>query len=327
MEVKIQHAAAKKKIMLKVVLPISAILAIAGVCVLLLAYFTYNGNYIFPYVSNEPSEWYISGSKEFVPVYQYRCFDGIYLFDYNEDGTVRIVQYNGSRTDLMIPDEIGKKIVTRIGECAFYNRAVQIVHIPSTVTGLSSLAFYGAGMLRNIVFSGNHPNYVVSDNIIYSSDGTKLLCAVPNSGMETYQVPSTVTAVCDGAFAGQTSLVSIVIPDSVTSLGDHLFLCCSSLNNVRLPERLTEIPFDAFDSCSSLISLKIPDSVTVIKEYAFYGCDALKSLTLPPSLTEVGASAFAVCESLKLCVEPDLLNSDHYPWGLLEDQIFTRISE
>ncbi len=78
----------------------------------------------------------------------------------------------------------------------------------------------------------------------------------------------TVTAIADGAFAGNKTLTVITIPATVKTVGNN-----------------------AFDGCSSLALVMFENGVATIGEKAFYDTD-LVSVTLPDSVTAIGDKAF-----------------------------------
>ncbi|MBQ7368359.1 MAG: collagen-like protein, partial [Clostridia bacterium] len=143
---------------------------------------------------------------------------------------------------------------------------------------------------------------------------------------ETYQGVA-VTKIGDNAFAGCSSLTSVIIPDRVTSIAFAAFANCSSLINILIPESVTSIGEDAFNGCSSLqfseyengkylgsqtndyfalIETKnknfsshiIHNNTKIIANYAFYAYWNLTSIAIPDSVTSIGAYAFYDCEGL-----------------------------
>ena len=107
------------------------------------------------------------------------------------------------------------------------------------------------------------------------------------------------------AFAGCTSLKSIVIPDKVTAIYSLAFWRCSSLTSVTLPDGVTSIGSYAFNECSNLSSINIPNGVTTIGDYAFQYCSSLTSITLPNGLTKIGDYTFGYCNGLTTVTIPN----------------------
>ena len=74
------------------------------------------------------------------------------------------------------------------------------------------------------------------------------------------------------AFAGNTSIVSVVIPENVTEIRTRAFRFCTSLESVTLPKSIQEIDAEAFGECTSLTEIIIPDDIDegiYVHEYAF----------------------------------------------------------
>ena len=116
-----------------------------------------------------------------------------------------------------------------------------------------------------------------------------------------------LTSVGTAAFAGCSSLTSVVLPDSLTQLGDLAFSECTSLTSVVLPDSLTQLGVSAFHGCTSLTSVVFRDSLTELGDAAFLRCSSLTSVVLPDSLTQLGSKAFGECTSLTSVVIPDSL--------------------
>jgi hypothetical protein len=73
------------------------------------------------------------------------------------------------------------------------------------------------------------------------------------------------------AFSDCSILESFTVPSPVSALGDSVFSYCSKLASVTFedPSHLTNIPPDLFCGCPLLQTLKLPDSVPKIAGYAF----------------------------------------------------------
>ena len=98
------------------------------------------------------------------------------------------------------------------------------------------------------------------------------------AGIESVEIPSTVTELGYAAFHNFKNLVSIELPDSITKIGENSFQDCEKLENIVLGKNLKEIGNGAFTSCS-LSSIAIPVSVTSIGNWVFQCCDNLTNIT------------------------------------------------
>ena len=144
--------------------------------------------------------------------------------------------------------------------------------------------------------------YTDEYGVKFSPDRKRLLKAPRD--LVSYTIPSTVTAICDGAFYWCHRLSSLTIPNSVTTIGDRAFSRSYHLTSLTIPNSVTSIGDSAFESCSSLTSLTIPNSVTSIGNAAFWGCSSLTLLTISDSVTTIGNSAFESCSSLTTLTIP-----------------------
>ena len=71
-------------------------------------------------------------------------------------------------------------------------------------------------------------------------------------------IPEGTTEIKVSAFAGCTSLESVVIPVGVTEIGEHAFKDCTSLTTVILPFCVNKIGKDTFKECSALTTIYVP---------------------------------------------------------------------
>lgn len=72
-------------------------------------------------------------------------------------------------------------------------------------------------------------------------------------GVTTVILPSSVTMICDRAFAGCSDLRGVCVPNAVTAIGEDAFRDCTSLEAVYLPTGLSAIGTGAFENCHKLI--------------------------------------------------------------------------
>lgn len=143
---------------------------------------------------------------------------------------------------------------------------------------------------------------------------------------------SAITKIGDGAFRGNTAVVSVSLPDTVAMIGEYAFAECTYLKNIDLPERIVEIGAyafyrnvrlqsaislsgvkkvraGAFNSCEKLTEVNFGAQIDEIGEYAFAGCSALKKAELPGGVMKIGNYAFADCSALTTFALPDSLAS------------------
>lgn len=166
-------------------------------------------------------------------------------------------------------------------------------NIPATLLTLGEGAFVNCTALTSIDVDPAHPNFSSVDGILFNQSKTNLISYPLGKSATYYEVPSTVTRVDTGAFAGNSLLQSIGLPLGLISIGEGAFSNCSALQSIDLPESLEIIESHAYLSCTALASVTLPSSIREIGEMAFLFCDSMTSITVnaavPPTL---GASVF-----------------------------------
>ena len=242
---------------------------------------------------------------------------GDYEYSLLDDGTVEITKYIGSVSDVTIPNMIGGKKVTSIGESSFFNCSkLTEVKIPFGVKYIQDRAFSSCNQLKRTVVPKsvvsiasdafyaceNLADITIPDSVTYI--GSDAFCFCEN--LTDITIPNGVTYIGSSAFAG-TGITNIVIPDSVTELEGVVFCDCKKLETVKLPKTLTKIPGSIFAGCYKLENVNIPNTVTKIDTQAFQNCKKLSKVYLPPTLKEIGIYAFNGCTSLKNINMPDNL--------------------
>lgn len=228
--------------------------------------------------------------------------------------------------------------ITRIDNYAFTNTPLTSITIPDSVTDLGANAFvgcknitikwngreYGEGQLYSLYTdfmdkkaAGLTVGYTLKGGILTIPEGVTRIepyAFQGNDKITEVVLPSTVTEICDYAFA-ESTVKKINIPDSVTTIWDYAFYM-SSLEEIYLPDSVTKIGEGAFErtklttirlpsglktisnrmlcSVTTLTSVEIPDSVEVIGDLSFSGT-GLTSVTIPPSVKEIKSWAFQGC--------------------------------
>ncbi len=160
------------------------------------------------------------------------------------DGSIAITGYTGDATELEIPEEIGSRRVTAIGNSAFRNNdTITKVTVPDTVQSIGKEAFiYCSSMTEvyipaSVKFVGGNAfwsNYnmtkveVHAEVIDFNAFGAL-------SNLETLIIGDGVRVIGDGVFQQASKLTEITVPDSVESIGDGAFEYLRNLKKITLP--------------------------------------------------------------------------------------------
>ena len=256
------------------------------------------------------------------------------------NGTIEIVGYNGSSTELEIIDNINGNPVTRFADNAFKNcNTLTKVNIPSTVTNIGNNVFKYCTNLKEVtipdsvtsveadVFVGtallNNQSSTVkyadkwvidSDNVqnVILRDDTRGIAGRAFSGctkLKSIKIPEGAIRISIYAFYNCSSLTDITIPDSLKEIGWYAFGGCSSLEHIEIPDSVTWVGDDAFACCSKLKNIAMPKSISKVNDWIFYGCSNLESITLHDGIKSIGIYAFYDCTKLKEIAIPSSVKS------------------
>ena len=166
-----------------------------------------------------------------------------------------------------------------IGSSAFSGcKSLKNVTIPSNVNYISPNAFYGAPLLSSYNVDSDNSCYCSIDGVIYSKDKTKIEMVPKTSNLTSFEIPSFVSVIDDGAFGYCTEIESIIIPDSVTTIGSCAFYNCRNLKTLVVPKNVTSIGSDACCRCDSLVSITLPKALSSIGLAAFSQCNNLENI-------------------------------------------------
>ena len=252
-----------------------------------------------------------------------------------KDGTAEIVGYDGSLTDeIIIPDTLGGKNVTSIGDGAFKKRIKVTIIIPDSVVSLKGNPFHnedGENVHQPFVqVSDSHPTLKVVDGVLFDTKENRLVSYPSRLKGSQYDIPEGTKIIGDYAF-GDAEIESLYIPDSVTTIGNFAFAKCD-LDSIFIPDGVTNIgnnPFLSFDDTDCIqftashptLTVKdgvlfdknekrliwhpkeldnttytVPEGTKIIGGGAFENCyPSLENLILPDSIINIGDRAFRRC--------------------------------
>ena len=196
--------------------------------------------------------------------------------------------------DIVIPDS-----VTSIEDGAFYGcKSLSSITIPEGVTEIGTNAFYSCPSLSTYNVDPSNEYFSSRFGALLNKDKTVFL-RCPQTKYNTFNIPSGVKEIGEGAFSNCSKLEHINIPLSVQSIGYSAFSFCSSLKSISIPDTVTNIGSSAFFYCTDLASAELSNNLSGINEYEFFGCQSLETISLPYGITSVGSYAFSGCLELE----------------------------
>lgn len=186
--------------------------------------------------------------------------------------------------------------ITEIGQYAFSNcTSITKLHISSNLKKVGWEAFHLCTNINEvhiddlsawckIEFEGPYANPLYNGHFLY----------INGNILSDLVIPSDVTEVKTGSFAGCLSIATVTIGDHVTHIGRSAFAWCEMLS-ATIGNGVKEIADSAFLSCETLATLHLGKNIESIGNSAFYECDALTNATLPSKLQTIGEEAFRGC--------------------------------
>lgn len=212
----------------------------------------------------------------------YEC--GAYTYILREDGSAKIVLWDGADDALVVPEAMDGHVVTAIGEWAFEG-CVDIVSIelPGTVEAIGDGAFAGCECLTrvslpdsvaelglspfqgcdNLAFidvSPEHPYLETIDGVLFTRPDKRLVCYPMGITATRYAVPEGTQVIGRTAFERNLYLEDIALPESVTGIGEAAFSGCGALERLNLPAAVSSIGDGALNGCDRLTLNVAPDS-------------------------------------------------------------------
>ena len=181
------------------------------------------------------------------------------------------------REDVRIPEG-----VRSIDEAVFFNKQLNSVTLPTSLTHIGARAFANSSLTS--------VNFGAASHLIDIGDD-----AFAENNLTSVTLPKTLTHIGKRAFTKNELSGDLDLPDSLTNIGDHAF----SLNKLRAvylyyngeDSNLKHIGDSAF-FLNHIDDLELPASLTSIGNFAFSD-NRLPEVILPHSLTNIGDHAFS----------------------------------
>lgn len=270
--------------------------------------------------------------------------------------TATIIRSSHNISTVVIPEgveEIGP------GACSFLSKATHL-YLPTSLKVVGTGAFGNRSKLERVIiddlsawsqinFGDSLANPLSPMSAIgYSSCGLYLrdkTYMIQGSYKQTLVTElnnlAGIVRIGDNAYAGYSSLKSVVIPESciqigqsafkgcsalesatggagLTSIGDSAFQACANLSTANLLSgaNVASIGASAFNGCTRLSEVSISSGVRTIGAYALYG-SGLNSLVVPYGVENIGEYAFSECGNMSYLVIPNSVQAigQYVTWG------------
>lgn len=141
--------------------------------------------------------------------------------------------------------------------------------------------------------------YVIIDDIVFSTDKTRLVRYSPEKIEEAYAIPDFVETICDDAFQGSEHLKQVTISKNIRHIGSRAFSDSSKLAEIVWDTPEATGGSDVFENCTRLKTVITDDA----KKLFGYKCDNKGSPFINGACLMVGGD---VCENLSLPDDADI---------------------
>ncbi len=196
------------------------------------------------------------------------------------DGKVRITDFTGNETIVVVPSEIDGRKVAIIGTNTFSNKNIRAVSIPDGIEKIEKSAFEdsdGLATLR-LPFVGDGEGEHGFGYIFGAQRYDENAVHIPSS-LDMVIIGQDCREIADNAFSGCKMLSAICFEGNIDKIGQFAFFECFDLVCVSFGGLGGKILDYAFAYCSSLYSVKL-DGAKEIANGALLNCSSLNNITL-----------------------------------------------
>ncbi len=143
-----------------------------------------------------------------------------FMYCDNGDGTCKIYDYIGTSEKVIIPESINGLTVTEIYSGAFgsidlgenggiSDSKITSISIPKTITSIGDFVFKNCSSLKEIKVDTQNTEYKTIDGVLYTSDGTVLICCPAKRARSSISISENVKEIKAYAFNFVTNLKDV----------------------------------------------------------------------------------------------------------------------
>ena len=213
-------------------------------------------------------------------------------YTYTGDGYAIVGGYNGSTSDIFVPDihndgTHGNARITSIAGFAFRdNKTIVDVVIPNTVTSIGDSTFANCTNLRSLYI----PKSVTSIGSGVFSSCNSITNMIVEVGNPKYDSRYNCNAIIETASnILMYGCQNTVVPEGIVVIGSNAFRGISSLQEINLPYTVKTLGASSLQQ-TGLTNIVLPNGLTTINGYAFY-LTPIEEFYIPASVNYIGSLA------------------------------------
>lgn len=214
--------------------------------------------------------------------------------------TATIYHYNGTDTEVTIPDMLGGCQVTALGPAVFTgefhstsilgmpyydnDKTVTSITIPASIFDINMQLFSYMEVLEAVHVNEDNSTYASLDGVLFSKNKntmkTDTICIYPRGKKDSsYKVPDSVIEVAQDCFSHNNYIQALDL-NHTEKMHYRIINFCDSLETLNLGDTCNDINDAVVISCAVLKEITIPNTVMRLCE-VYNGTPALSKLTMP----------------------------------------------
>lgn len=202
---------------------------------------------------------------------------------------------NGAFSDCRLASISLPQSLEKIGNEAFAANPFTEFNFPANLKIIGDKALYDCGLVFNKL--SFNEGLVSIGNEAFSGDYRWYSNIDKRCNIKSISLPSTLEFIGSDAFNGST-FTEVTIPSAMTVISKGAFAGCEKLQKVTFHDNVEAIGPSAFDN-TGIINITFPEKLTSIGASAFAN-SKISFFSIPNSVTSIGENAFPSLRYLKL---------------------------